>query len=136
MSLSADKTFNTFVSATGCLMKLNRKFPFLKREESEIQSSDSGRRYGWLVEKGGEVVANLEYVRGDEQLQFWHVYQLSIGRRDMACLASDSNAWLEHKITLRNARHMDVVISDFMVLGAGNGFISVRGACVPEDKFK
>jgi len=102
---------------------------------ADTDDSDFGRRYGWLIEKDGQTLGELDYVRWDWESQFWHEYRVSWRKPEDAATTPD--AWLEMRLTLRNRRFKDVVIDTFMVgTERGEGIVPIRGACVSEARIQ
>ena len=105
----------------------------LKRRDA--QESDSGRRFGWFIERDGECLGELEYLRWDENSQFWHEYQVSwrITHGDSTRIEN----WAESGITLRNREFSDVVVREFLTAsGNREGVVSIRNAFVTDDYFR
>lgn len=104
------------------------------RKRRAAEESDYGRRFGWFIERDGERIGELDYVRWDWDAQFWHEYRLTWRKPEDAVVGSD--AWLEAKLVLRNRRYIDVVIETFVTSTEREaGVIAVRGACVSEERF-
>jgi hypothetical protein len=108
----------------------------LPKAPSEAKETDYGRRYGWLVEHAGEIIANLDYIRWDSDRQFWHEYKISIHNSNMSHLAEDPDAWIKLGVILRNIRFKDVTVSVFMMAPRGDSIVAIRGAYVPEERFR
>ena len=97
--------------------------------------SDYGRRYGWFVEQNGERVGELDYVRWDSELQFWHEYRVS-WIKERSGLEGDPDAWIHAKLSLRNRRFLDVVVTDYLTSARGIGCVAIRAASVPRERFR
>lgn len=102
------------------------------RKHRAAEESDHGRRFGWFIEKDGERIGELDYVRWDPAAQFWHEYRITWRRAEDAIAGPD--AWVAAKVVLRNRRHTDVVADAFVTSPERNGVIAVRGACVPVER--
>ena len=101
----------------------------------EIADSDFGRRYGWYIEREGVTIGELEYVRWDSHMQFWHDYQLRWYHPSNA--VSGPNEWSQSKLSLRNRRYADVVIDQFLTAEVRkNGEIPIRFAYVTEEQIR
>lgn len=104
------------------------------RKRRAARESDFGRRFGWFIEKDGQRIGELDYVRWDSDAQFWHEYRLTWRRSEDAVVGPD--AWIAAKLVLRNRRYTDVVIDTFLTTPERDrGVIAVRSAYVPEEKF-
>ena len=105
----------------------------LSRKRRAAEASDFGRRFGWFIEKDGERIGELEYLRWDSVTQFWHDYRLNWRRPEDAIVGPD--AWIAAKLVLRNRRYTDVVADTFLTSPERDGnVIAVRGAFVPEER--
>jgi hypothetical protein len=102
------------------------------RKHRAAEESDFGRRFGWFIERDGERIGELEYVRWDPVAQFWHEYRLTWRRPEDALIGPD--AWVAAKVVLRNRRYTDVVADTFLTSPERDGLIAVRGASVPEER--
>ena len=100
------------------------------------EESDFGRRYGWFIEMHGERIGELEYIRWDSYLQFWHEYFVTWYKETDSCIEADPDAWCEKKVVLRNKKFQDVLISDFITAPRVKGVIAVRAAFVPVERFR
>jgi hypothetical protein len=97
------------------------------------RASDFGRRFGWFIERGEERIGELEYLRWDSVVQFWHEYHLTWRKPEDAVVGPD--AWISAGLVLRNRRYKDVVISSFLTgTQQQPNIIKVRGASVPADR--
>jgi hypothetical protein len=104
-----------------------------KRVGQPAETSDFGRRFGWFIEKDGERIGELDYLRWDSYAQFWHEYRLTWHQPEDAVVGPD--AWIAAKLVLRNRRYTDVVIDTFLTSPERDGgVIAVRGAYVPQEK--
>ena len=56
------------------MFKLKSIFNDWRRVADE---SDFGRRFGWFIERDGVKVGELDYIRWDSEVQFWHEYRLT-----------------------------------------------------------
>ena len=113
------------------MFRRSSKPPEIPRAAEE---SDFGRRFGWFIERDGQRIGELEYVRWDCESQFWHDYRL-IWRKPEDALVGD-DAWISAKPVLRNRRFTDVVVESFLTSPEREGgVISVRGAHVPKERF-
>lgn len=114
------------------MRKLLDLFRLMRRD---AQESDFGRRFGWFIERDGECLGELEYLRWDESSQFWHEYQVSWRRTEGD--PSRIENWAESGITLRNREFSDVVVREFLTAsGSREGVVSIRNAFVPDDYFR
>ena len=106
-----------------------------EQHPADSDDSDFGRRYGWLIEKDGQILGELDYVRWDWESQFWHEYRMTWRKPEDTATTPD--AWLEMRLTLRNRRFTDVVIDTFLA-GAESGecIVPIRGAYVSEDRIR
>lgn len=103
------------------------------RKRRAAEESDFGRRFGWFIERDGERVGELDYLRWDADAQFWHDYRLTWRRPEDAVIGPD--AWLEAKLVLRSRRYTDVLVDSFLTSPEREGsVIAVRGASVPEHR--
>lgn len=112
-------------------------FPWTRayRAKKLARESDFGRRFGWFVEKDGERIGQLDYLRWDSNAQFWHEYRLTWRRLEDAVFGPD--AWIAAKLVLRNRRYTDIAIDSFLTSPErGNGVIAVRFASVPVKRFE
>ncbi len=107
---------------------------FLNRQHRIIEESDFGRRFGWFIERHGERIGELEYIRWTADMQFWHDYRLSWRRPEDAVVGPD--AWIEAKLVLRNRRCTDTVVDSFLTSEERDGVIAIRGAYVPEERLE
>jgi hypothetical protein len=106
-----------------------------KRPSRVARETDFGRRFGWFIEKNGERIGELDYVRWDSVAQFWHEYRLRWRGPEDAVIGPD--AWISAKLVLRNRRYTDVVIDSFLTsLERESGIIAVRSAYVPEERLR
>lgn len=99
--------------------------PIFNRKRRAAQESDFGRRFGWFIERDGERIGELDYIRRDSAAQFWHEYRLTWRRPEDAVVGPD--AWIAAKLVLRSRRYADIVVDTF-VTSPERG-----GASVPED---
>lgn len=102
------------------------------------EESDFGRRFGWFVEREGEKIAELDYIRWDSHAQFWHDYALIWLVAKDKQVEPDADKWCTPKLALRNRRYTDVVISGFLTAHRlkEQGIISIRFASVPKERFE
>ena len=99
------------------------------------EESDFGRRFGWLIERDGERIGELDYLRWDSVAQFWHEYRLSWRSPADAIIGPD--AWIASKLVLRNRRYTDVVVDSFLTSPEReDSVIAVRGAHVTEERIR
>lgn len=105
---------------------------FIDRRRRIAEESDFGRRFGWFIEREGERIGELEYIRWNDVTQFWHEYRLSWRRPEDAVVGPD--AWIEAKLVLRNRRCTDTIVHSFLTSPERDGVIGVRGAYVPEER--
>lgn len=104
-----------------------------KRQSRPVRESDFGRRFGWFIERNGEKIGELEYLRWDSVAQFWHEYRVTWRRPEDAVLGPD--AWISAGLVLRNRKYTDVVIHSFLTASQQKpDIICIRGASVPEDR--
>ena len=98
------------------------------------QQTDFGRRFGWFVERDGEKMGQLEYIRRDLLAQFWHEYRLTWSKLEESVIGPQ--AWIAAKLVLRNRRYTDVVIDSFLTSPERDGgVIGVRFAYVTIERF-
>ncbi|MCW0219258.1 MAG: hypothetical protein OJI67_13110 [Prosthecobacter sp.] len=119
-------------------------FDFLRFGRSKAKTlspeaaSDYGRIFGWFIERGGERVGELEYIRWDDTSQFWHDYKVLWRNPEDARV--HPNDWIcDQKIILRNRRYLDVVEGSFLVgsaRGDNNDILPIRGAYVPKERLR
>jgi len=108
---------------------------WLSRRKRAVEESDFGRRFGWLIERDGEIVGELEYLRWDSYSQFWHEYRVVWRRPEDAVVSPD--AWIAAKLVLRNRRYTDIVADAFLTSqDPDTGIVSVRGAYAPEKRIR
>ena len=105
---------------------------FLNRQPRLAEESDFGRRFGWFIERDGERIGDLEYIRWDEGTQFWHEYRLTWRRPEDAVVGPD--AWIAARLVLRNRRCTDTVVDAFLTSEEGYGVIAIRGAFVAGER--
>ncbi len=75
----------------------------------------------------------MDYIRWDSQSQFWHEYRLTW--HDPNDTVKGPDAWLEAGLVLRNRKHTEVIIKDFLASPEREpGVIAIRGAQVPSEK--
>jgi len=102
------------------------------RKRRAAEESDFGRRFGWFIEREGQSIGELDYLRWDSDAQFWHEYRLTWRRPEDAVVGPD--AWIAAKLVLRSRRYTDVVVDSFLTSPERDGgVIAVRGAHVPEE---
>ena len=102
---------------------------------SQALDSDFGRKFGWFIEKDGEKIGELDYLRWDSMAQFWHDYRLTWRKPEDAVVGRE--AWFSAKLVLRNRRYTDVVIDSFLTsTQREEGVISIRFAYVPEERIR
>jgi len=106
------------------------------RAKKLARETDFGRRYGWFIERQGERVGELDYVRWDSLAQFWHEYSVTWHSEAERGIEPDPDAWIERKIVLRNKRYLDVLISEFLTAPRAKGIIAIRFASVPIERFE
>lgn len=115
-----------------------KMYKFLQRFRSTSSNScesDFGRRFGWFVERYGDCIGELEYLRWDENSQFWHEYL--IRWRNTQSAPTRVEDWVECGIGLRNRGFSDVVVRDFLSApGSAEGLVLIRNAFVPDDHFR
>ena len=109
------------------------KLPFtFNRRRALAEESDGGRRFGWFIERDGERIGELDYLRWDSDSQFWHDYQVTWYRPEDAVVGPEE--WIDAKLVLRNRRCTAVVADSFMTsLGCTAEVIKIRNASVPEE---
>lgn len=109
------------------------KLPAIFRRKRRVaEESDFGRRFGWFIERGGERIGELDYMRWDSNAQFWHEYRTTWRSPEDAVVGPD--AWVAAKLVLRNRRYTEVVVDSFLTSPERvGGVIAVRGAHVPEE---
>ena len=102
-------------------------------ESRAAEETDFGRHFGWFIERDGERIGELDYVRWDWTSQFWHDYRLTWRRPEDAVVGPD--AWIEAKLVLRSRRYTDVVVDTFLTSRErGEGVIAIRGAHVSRER--
>ncbi len=112
-----------------------KKAAKLENQTADVDESDFGRRHGWLIERDGQILGELDYVRWDWESQFWHEYR--VAWRNPKDAATTPDAWLELRLTLRNRRFTDVVVDTFLAgTERSEGLVPIRGAYVSEDRIK
>ncbi len=113
-------------------------FPWTRayRAKKFAHQSDFGRRFGWIIERDGIPIGELEYIRWDSNMQFWHEYSVFWHSEADACIEAEPDGWDLQKIILRNKRYPDVAISHFLISAQAKGVVSVRGAFVPIERFE
>jgi len=105
-----------------------------KYKSKAAQESDFGRRFGWFIERSGQTIGELEYLRWDSVAQFWHEYRLIWRKPEDAVVGPD--AWASAHLVLRNRHYTNVVVDSFLTSPErADGVIAIRGAHVPEDTF-
>lgn len=115
------------------VFKLPRLFHRSEAAPSPEERSDFGRRFGWFIEKNGERIGELDYLRWDSWLQFWHEYRVTWRSPDDVIVGPD--AWISAKLVLRNRRYTDVVDDSFLTAPQRDAeIIAVRGASVSADR--
>lgn len=94
-------------------------FPWTRayRAKKFAHQSDFGRRFGWIIERDGIPIGELEYIRWDSNMQFWHEYSVLWHSEADGCIEEEPDAWDLQKIILRNKRYPDVAISHFLITG-------------------
>ena len=112
-------------------------FPWTRayRAKKLARESDFGRRYGWFIEREGERIGELDYIRWDSLAQFWHEYSVVWHNEAESSFETDPDAWIERKIVLRSRRYPDVLIPEFLTAPRTKGVIAVRFASVPVERF-
>ena len=105
------------------------------RAKKLARQSDFGRRYGWIIERDGIPIGELDYIRWDSYMQFWHEYSVVWHSEADGCIEAEPDAWIWQKIILRNKRYPDVAISDFLTAPRAKGIVSIRSAFVPIERF-
>ena len=96
---------------------------------------DFGRKFGWFIEKTGERVGELDYLRWDSLSQFWHEYRVTWCRPEDAVIGPD--AWRAEKLVLRNRRYTDILVESFLTAPLREGdVIPVRNAFVPVERIR
>jgi len=106
--------------------------PVFNRKRRAAEESDFWRRFGWFIERDGERIGELDYMRWDSQAQFWHEYRVTWRRPEDAVV--DQDAWIAAKLVLRSRRYKDVVVDSFLTSPEHDGgVIAIRGAHVPEE---
>ena len=113
-------------------------FPWTRayRAKKLAQESDFGRRYGWFIERKGDRIGELEYIRWDSLGQFWHEYSVVWHSEAESCIETDPDAWMQRNVTLRSRRYPDIVIVEFLTAPRTKGVIAVRFASVPVERFE
>jgi hypothetical protein len=113
-------------------------FPWTRayRAKKLARETDFGRRYGWFIERDGERIGELDYIRWDSLAQFWHEYSIIWHKEAESSIETDPDAWIERKIVLRSRRYPDVLISGFLTAARTKGVIAVRFASVPIERFE
>ncbi len=112
-------------------------FPWTRAYKAKklAERTDFGRCYGWFIEKQGQRLGELDYIRWDSVAQFWHEYSLKWYNESDRGMEADQERWVK-EIVLRNKRYTDVVISGSLVAPEANGIVAVRYASVPLDRFR
>jgi hypothetical protein len=112
-------------------------FPWTRahRAKKRARETDFGRCFGWFIEREGERIGELDYIRWDLDAQFWHEYRLTWRSLEDAVVGPD--AWIAAKLVLRSRRYTDVVIDSFLTSPERDGgVIAVRFASVPVERFR
>ncbi|WP_338288065.1 hypothetical protein [Luteolibacter sp. LG18] len=106
-----------------------------RRGHRAARESDFGRRFGWFVERHGEVIGELDYLGWCADLQFWHGYRVTWRSPEDA--ATDPDDWIARRLVLRNRRYTDVVVESFLTAsGFEEDQITVRGASVSLERIR
>ena len=106
------------------------------RAKKLARESDFGRRLGWLIEKDGKIVGELEYIRWDSDAQFWHEYSVVWHDADESHTEVNPDEWIKRKLVLRSKRYPDVLISEFLTAPRSKGIVLIRFASVPVERFE
>jgi hypothetical protein len=106
------------------------------RAKKLAHESDFGRRYGWFIERDGNQIGELDYIRWDSLGQFWHEYSVVWHSDAESWIEADPDAWIQRKVTLRNKRYPDIVVSEFLIAPRAKGIIVVRFASEPLERFE
>jgi len=109
-----------------------------KKAENE---SNFGRRFGWYIERNGERLGELDYLRWDSYGQFWHDYELKWlpgkevqpYQHEVDPLRDD---WSEQKLVLRHKHFTDVVISGYLANYRVESTVSIEHAPLPVECFE
>jgi hypothetical protein len=112
-------------------------FPWTRayRAKKRAQETDFGRSFGWFIERDGECIGELDYVRWDANAQFWHEYRLTWRKREEAIVGPE--AWSAARLVLRSRRYRDVTIESFLTSPErADGIIGVRFAYVPLERIE
>lgn len=118
-------------------MRLRLPFPITPKawvRRRRAKETDLGRTYGWFIEKNGEKIGELEYLRWDSLGQFWHEYSVSWKSKESEVYERETDAWIKDHLSLRNRHYQDVVVSVFLTSTLRVGVIAVKSAWVPEEK--
>jgi len=106
-----------------------------QRKCQAAEDSDFGRRFGWFIEKDGERIGELDYLRWDCHSQFWHEYRITWRKPEDAVIGPD--VWASSTVVLRNRRYTDVVVESFLTAPQqDDSVIAVRGAYVSEERIR
>ena len=108
----------------------NRMMKRRERKRLEVET-DFGRRHGWSLLHGDQVVAELDYVCWDEVAQFWHRYRVRWASGDARIPAE---AWAQSGLVLRNRKYSQVEFRDYLVTRGDEDAVLLRGPCIPGDK--
>ena len=101
----------------------------VKKLEAE---TDFGRRYGWILLYEGRPVAELNYVRWDENAQFWHIYTLR-WLESGNFMDVPFEKWQESGFVLRSKKYRQVEFSNYLASLAKDGNVLLRGPHVPRE---
>ena len=99
--------------------------------QTDFEKSDFGRRYGWDALVEGEIVAELEYIAWHPEGQFWHSYRIAWSP-EKEPLNFPAEDWSMRGVVLRNKKHTDVLISNYLSSGKED-IIYLRGVYVPRE---
>lgn len=109
-----------------------------KRAENE---SNYGRCYGWYIERDGERLGELGYLRWDSYGQFWDDYEIRwLPGKEVPPHQYDvdplRDEWLEQKLVLRNKHFTDVVVSVYLANYRVESIVSIQYAPLPVECFE
>ncbi|WP_395732857.1 hypothetical protein [Prosthecobacter sp.] len=114
------------------LTRLRHKF--FKKKSKAFRESNYGCMYGWFIERDGQRIGELDYLRWDISSQFWFDYRVTWRSPEDA--VNGGSAWLDAKLVLRNRRYTDVIVDLFLASSEKpGGVIAIRSAYVPEERF-
>jgi hypothetical protein len=99
-----------------------------RKNTPKYVNDDFGRIYGWWILIDDRKIGELEYVRWDEQAQFWHEYKINLFDRKYESIKTDPDAWYIHGIVLQNKNEKySRIHSDYIPAIRRGELIAMRG---------